>query len=104
MHGGSSTILTVGALFLPETPSSVIQRTKNQEKARKVLEKIRGTSEIELELDDLTLASQISISIHNPFRTILPLDGGKHFSNVRSLERRNRNPNYLPLDANRGQE
>ncbi|CAN1154229.1 Hexose carrier protein HEX6 [Linum perenne] len=73
MHGGSSTILTVGALFLPETPSSVIQRTKNQEKARKVLEKIRGTSEIELELDDLTLASQISISIHNPFRTILPL-------------------------------
>ncbi|CAN1150859.1 Hexose carrier protein HEX6 [Linum perenne] len=43
----------------------------NREKARKVLEKIRGTSEIESKLANLTLASQISNSIHNPFRTIL---------------------------------
>ncbi|CAN1265541.1 Hexose carrier protein HEX6 [Linum perenne] len=70
-------ILTVGALFLPETPSSVIQRTNNQEKAKKILEKIRGTSEIESELEDLTLASQISNSNSNsnsnPFRTILKI-------------------------------
>ncbi|CAN1215591.1 Hexose carrier protein HEX6, partial [Linum perenne] len=45
----------------------------NQEKARKVLEQIRGTSEIESELEDLTLASQISISINDPFRTILKI-------------------------------
>ncbi|CAN1132798.1 Hexose carrier protein HEX6, partial [Linum perenne] len=66
-------ILTVGALFLPETPSSVIQRTNNKEKAKKILEKIRGTSEIESELEDLTLASQISNSNSNPFRTILKI-------------------------------
>ncbi|CAN1310958.1 Hexose carrier protein HEX6 [Linum perenne] len=34
-------ILTVRALFLPETPSSVIQRTNNQVKAMKVLEQIK---------------------------------------------------------------
>ncbi|CAN1824837.1 Hexose carrier protein HEX6 [Linum perenne] len=68
-----ATILTVGAVFHAETPSTVIQRTMNQEKARKVLEQIRGTSEIESELEDLTLASQISISIHDPFRTILKI-------------------------------
>ncbi|CAN1262233.1 Hexose carrier protein HEX6, partial [Linum perenne] len=37
------------------------------------LEKIRGTSEIESELEDLTLASQISNSNSNPFRTILKI-------------------------------
>ncbi|CAN1837449.1 Hexose carrier protein HEX6 [Linum perenne] len=68
-----ATILTVGAVFHAETPSTVIQRTNNQEKARKVLEQIRGTSEIESELEDLTLASHISISIHDPFRTILKI-------------------------------
>ncbi|CAN0902328.1 Hexose carrier protein HEX6 [Linum grandiflorum] len=68
-------ILTVGAIFLPDTPSSVIQRTNNKEKARKLLQKIRGTSEIESELSDLILANEISNSnsIHNPFRTIIKI-------------------------------
>lgn len=64
-------VLSIGALFLQETPNSLIQRTGDRQKARLILQKIRGTEDIQHELDDLVQASVISKTITHPFRNIL---------------------------------
>ncbi|KAI8564528.1 hypothetical protein RHMOL_Rhmol03G0188600 [Rhododendron molle] len=66
-----ASILTAGALFLPETPSSLIQRNNNHLKAKSMLQRIRGTQDVQLELDDLIKASEISRSVKHPFRKII---------------------------------
>ncbi|XP_021721742.1 hexose carrier protein HEX6-like [Chenopodium quinoa] len=59
-------ILTVGAILLPETPNSLIQRSKNSRatdpndllhKATLTLQSVRGTTDVEAELNDLIHAS-----------------------------------------------
>ncbi|CAN6288777.1 unnamed protein product [Urochloa humidicola] len=45
--------LTMGAIFLPETPSFIIQRDGDTDKARILLQKLRGTTSVQKELDDL---------------------------------------------------
>ncbi|GAB2221303.1 hypothetical protein Droror1_Dr00012478 [Drosera rotundifolia] len=62
-----ATILALGALFLPETPNSLIQRTNDQERAKKMLQKIRGTDDVQEELDDIIEASLISKATNNSF-------------------------------------
>ncbi|KAF2315850.1 hypothetical protein GH714_040397 [Hevea brasiliensis] len=62
-------ILTVGAFFLPETPNSLIQRHNDHQKAKAMLQRIRGTTDVQAELEDLTKAS--SVSIKHPFKNIL---------------------------------
>ncbi|KAK4489403.1 hypothetical protein RD792_005212 [Penstemon davidsonii] len=55
MAGVPALILAFGALFLPETPNSLIQLNKDQEKAKKILKKIREHPECgeeRLELDE----------------------------------------------------
>ncbi|KAF9617523.1 hypothetical protein IFM89_036727 [Coptis chinensis] len=37
-----ASILTLGAFFLPETSNSLIQRDSNQQKAKLMLQKVRG--------------------------------------------------------------
>ncbi|XP_044505053.1 hexose carrier protein HEX6-like [Mangifera indica] len=66
-----ATILTLGALFLPETPSSLIQRSKDHQKAKLMLQCIRGTPDVQAELDDLIKASSISKTINHPFKKIM---------------------------------
>lgn len=63
-------IMTIGSLGLPDTPNSLIERG-HQEKARAMLEKIRGTSEVQEEFDDLVEASEQSKTVKHPFRNIL---------------------------------
>ena len=43
-------ILTMGAIFLPETPSFIIQRDGNTDKVRILLQKLRGTESVQEEL------------------------------------------------------
>ncbi|KDP22453.1 hypothetical protein JCGZ_26284 [Jatropha curcas] len=62
-------ILTLGAIFLPETPNSLIQRSNDHQKAKAMLQRIRGTANVQAELDDLIRAS--SISIKHPFKKII---------------------------------
>ncbi|GMH01200.1 hypothetical protein Nepgr_003039 [Nepenthes gracilis] len=62
-----ASILTLGALFLPETPNSLIQRTNDQQKAKLMLQRIRGTTDIQEELNDLIDASMISKTTHHSF-------------------------------------
>ncbi|KAF8730788.1 hypothetical protein HU200_016651 [Digitaria exilis] len=45
--------LTISAIFLLETPSFMIQRDGNTNQARVLLQKLRGTTSVQKELDDL---------------------------------------------------
>lgn len=63
-------MMTVGGILLPETPNSLIERGK-KEQGRRVLEKIRGTEEVNAEYQDMVDASELANSIKHPFRNIL---------------------------------
>ncbi|KAL5729385.1 Sugar transport protein 7 [Ranunculus cassubicifolius] len=63
-------LMTIGGLLLPETPNSLIERGM-ENKGRKVLEKIRGTSNVNAEFQDMMDASELANSIQHPFRNIL---------------------------------
>ncbi|KAG8381547.1 hypothetical protein BUALT_Bualt06G0133000 [Buddleja alternifolia] len=71
MAGVPAAVLAFGALFLPETPNSLIQHCEDHEKAKKVLQKIRGTDDVQSELDDLIEASLASKAIKHPFRNLM---------------------------------
>lgn len=63
-------IMTVGALGLPDTPNSLIERG-HMEKGRAMLERIRGTSDVQAEFDDMVEANEISKTVQHPWRNIL---------------------------------
>ncbi|KAG6628126.1 sugar transport protein 7-like isoform X2 [Carya illinoinensis] len=63
-------LMTVGGLLLPETPNSLIEQGL-KEKGRKVLEKIRGTKNVDAEFEDMVDASELANSIKHPFHNIL---------------------------------
>lgn len=63
-------LMTVGGFLLPETPNSLIERGL-KDRGRRVLEKIRGTSNVEAEFEDMIEASALANSIKHPFRNIL---------------------------------
>ncbi|KAF3955497.1 hypothetical protein ACB098_12G108300 [Castanea mollissima] len=66
-----ASILTLGAIFLPETPNSLIQRNNDHQKAKLMLQRVRGTNDVQAELDDLIRASSISKTIEHPFKKIV---------------------------------
>ncbi|KAL8539543.1 hypothetical protein ACS0TY_001232 [Phlomoides rotata] len=66
-----ASILTLGALFLPETPNSLIQRSDHPHKAKQMLQKVRGTDDVVAELDDLIKANENSKSLKHPHTSIL---------------------------------
>ncbi|GMN52555.1 hypothetical protein TIFTF001_021695 [Ficus carica] len=63
-------MMTVGAIFLPETPNSILERG-NQEKAKKMLQRIRGTDNVEEEFQDLLEASEAAKQVDHPWTNIL---------------------------------
>ncbi|KAL5196544.1 hypothetical protein ABZP36_000056 [Zizania latifolia] len=65
-----ATIIAVGALFLPDTPNSLIDRGHTDD-ARRLLGRVRGTDKIEEEYNDLLEASKKSKRVTNPWRNIL---------------------------------
>lgn len=82
-------LLTLGGLFCPETPNSLIERGKC-EQGRKVLTKIRGTENVTAEYDDMIVASEISQRIKHPFRNILqvsPISSSYSMTRISSLNR-----------------
>lgn len=65
-------IITVGAIFLPDTPNSLIDRfPDDHEKAKSRLRQIRGTDDIQEEYNDLVAASYESRKVKHPWRNIL---------------------------------
>ncbi|KAL0403935.1 UNVERIFIED_CONTAM: Sugar carrier protein A [Sesamum radiatum] len=65
-----ATLMTVGGILLPETPNSLIERGF-EKKGKEVLEKIRGTTDVHAELQDIIDASELAKSVEHPFRNIL---------------------------------
>ncbi|GAA0157606.1 secondary carrier transporter [Lithospermum erythrorhizon] len=63
-------LMTVGGLLLPETPNSLIEQGK-KEQGKQVLERIRGTKNVDAEFEDMVEASEMANSIKHPFRNIL---------------------------------
>ncbi|XP_009782189.1 sugar transport protein 14-like [Nicotiana tabacum] len=63
-------LMFVGGLFLPETPNSLVEQGK-LEKAREILEKVRGTTKVDAEFADLIDASNEAKAIKNPFGNLL---------------------------------
>ncbi|KAF8411237.1 hypothetical protein HHK36_003784 [Tetracentron sinense] len=63
-------IITIGSLFLPDTPNSMIERNE-PEKAREMLRHVRGTPDISDEFDDLVAASEASRKVEHPWRNLL---------------------------------
>ncbi|MED6128123.1 Hexose carrier protein hex6, partial [Stylosanthes scabra] len=66
-----ASMLTIGAIFMPETPNSIMQHTNDHDQTKQMLQKIRGTSDIEAKLQDLIEASKASSSIKHPFKNLL---------------------------------
>ena len=55
-------ILTLGGIFLPESPNSLVERG-HVEKGHKVLAKLRGTDEIDAEFQDITDAVELAKTV-----------------------------------------
>lgn len=60
----------IGGIFLPETPNSLVEQGKLEE-AKRILEKVRGTKNIDAEFADLVDASNEARAIKHPFRNLL---------------------------------
>ncbi|KAI9126279.1 hypothetical protein K1719_002700 [Acacia pycnantha] len=63
-------LLCVGSLFLSDTPNSMIERGKRDE-AKAMLQKIRGTQNIDEELQDIIKASEAARLVEHPWKNIL---------------------------------
>lgn len=61
--------ITLGALVLPDTPNSLIERG-HDEKAKVQLKRIRGTDDIKAEFEDLVAASEEAKTITHPWNNI----------------------------------
>ena len=63
-------IITLGSLFLPDTPNSLLERG-HPEEARRMLRRIRGTEDIGEEYADLVAASEEARQVQHPWRNIV---------------------------------
>ncbi|PIA34384.1 hypothetical protein AQUCO_03800179v1 [Aquilegia coerulea] len=68
--GVPALFIVLGALILPDTPNSIIER-QNPEKAKVMLRKIRGTDDVDQEYNDLLAASDASKKIDDPWGRLL---------------------------------
>lgn len=63
-------MMTFGSLFLPDTPNSILERG-HTEKAKKMLQKIRGTDNVDNEFQDLYDATEAAKKVEHPWRNIM---------------------------------
>ncbi|XP_023516055.1 sugar transport protein 10-like [Cucurbita pepo subsp. pepo] len=63
-------MMTVGSFFLPDTPNSILERGYT-EKAKKMLQKVRGTDDVQEEFQDLVDASESAKMVDHPWTNIM---------------------------------
>ncbi|XVE92940.1 hypothetical protein REPUB_Repub01dG0147100 [Reevesia pubescens] len=63
-------VMTFGSFVLPDTPNSILERG-HPEKARQMLQKIRGTQHVDAEFQDLVDATEAAKKVDHPWRNIL---------------------------------
>lgn len=68
--GVPALIITVGSLFLPDTPNSLVDRGE-PEQARQMLQKIRGVDDVTEEYNDMVTASEGSRKVESPWKNML---------------------------------
>ncbi|KAM1354188.1 hypothetical protein ACFX2H_033574 [Malus domestica] len=64
-------LLLVGSLFLPDTPNSMLDRGQPADKVKKLLRKIHGTSNVEVEFQDLVFATAAAKKVNSPMKNLL---------------------------------
>lgn len=62
-------MMTIGSLFLPDTPNSILERGHTQ-KSKEMLQKIRGTENVDTEFQELVDASEAAKRVQHPWRNI----------------------------------
>lgn len=62
-------IMALGSLLLPDTPNSILTKGQNG-KAKELLQKIRGTEEVDEEFQELFKASEAAKKVENPWKNI----------------------------------
>ncbi|KAJ8749786.1 hypothetical protein K2173_012337 [Erythroxylum novogranatense] len=67
---GPAIILLVGSLIIKETPTSLIERGKEEEGLH-VLRKIRGTEDVHREYNEIVDAIQLAKQVKHPFRNLM---------------------------------
>ncbi|KAF7817746.1 sugar transport protein 10-like [Senna tora] len=70
LAGVPAILMTIGSIFLPDTPNSILERG-NVEEAKRMLIKIRGVANVEDELQDLIEACEESKKVDNPWKNIM---------------------------------
>ncbi|KAH9324760.1 hypothetical protein KI387_004938 [Taxus chinensis] len=63
-------VMTIGAFGLPDTPNSLIERGYFVQ-GKAMLERIRGTKDVDAEYHDMVEANIMSKTVQHPFRNIL---------------------------------
>lgn len=63
-------VMTTGSYMLPDTPNSILERGQ-PEKARQMLQKIRGTQHVDAEFQDLIDATEAAKKVEHPWTNIL---------------------------------
>uniref|UniRef100_A0A0E0MGU7 Major facilitator superfamily (MFS) profile domain-containing protein n=1 Tax=Oryza punctata TaxID=4537 RepID=A0A0E0MGU7_ORYPU len=71
LAGVPAVFLTVGAVFLPETPNSLVQQGKDRDKVKALLQKIRGVDAVDDELDEIVAAAAATTQGENGLWLIL---------------------------------
>ena len=62
-------MLDVGGIFLPDTPNSLVERGK-VEKGKEVLQRVRGTPDVDAEFRSILVADKMVRNMENPWRAI----------------------------------
>ncbi|BBM99169.1 MFS transporter, SP family, sugar:H+ symporter [Marchantia polymorpha subsp. ruderalis] len=70
LAGIPAALLAIGGVLLLETPNSLIERGQ-MEKGKRVLQKVRGTPNVQAEYEDMVAASEVAKSVKHPFRNIV---------------------------------
>lgn len=63
-------ILLLGGIFLPNTPNSLVELGQ-VETAKSVLQRVRGTKDVEEEFDSIIIADNAVRHLENPWRNIM---------------------------------
>ncbi|XP_022726484.1 sugar transport protein 11-like [Durio zibethinus] len=70
LAGVPAIMMAIGAVLLPDTPNSLIERGYT-EKGKLILQRIRGTKDVNEEFNDLVEASEAAKKVEDPWRNIL---------------------------------
>ncbi|PRQ23049.1 putative major facilitator, sugar transporter, major facilitator superfamily [Rosa chinensis] len=69
LAGVPALMMIIGSFFLPDTPNSLLARGHPKE-AKKVLQKVRGTENVDEEFQDLIQASEAAKKVEHPWTNI----------------------------------